>query len=129
MGLEITGTHRFAVAGVAADDISEPALQIVEIAGQAEDRHHFGGDYDVEAVLAREAVGDAAERGQDRAQSPLFHIDRPPPSNAAGIDAERIAPINVIVDEGAKEIVGGTDGMQGAGEKKVDVLPSPPPGG
>ena len=60
--LSSLGAHRFAVAGIGDDDVAEPLLQIVEILGQTEDRHHFGGDRDVEAGLARIAVGDAAER-------------------------------------------------------------------
>jgi hypothetical protein len=51
-----------AVAAVADDDVAEALLQIFEILRQAQDRHDFRGDGDVEAGLAREAVGDAAER-------------------------------------------------------------------
>ncbi len=62
--LDVGGAHRFALAGIADDDVAEPLLEVFEIAGEAEDRHHLGGDGDVEAVLAREAVGDAAERAR-----------------------------------------------------------------
>ena len=40
----------------ADDDAAEPRFEIGEVAREAEDRHHLGGDGDVEAVLAREAV-------------------------------------------------------------------------
>ena len=122
VALDVAGAHRFAVAGVADDDVGEPLLQVVEVRGQAEHRHHLGGHGDVEAVLAREAVGDAAERGGDLAQRAVVHVDRAPPSDAAAVDAERIAPVDVIVDQRAQQIVGGADGVEVAGEVQVDVL-------
>ena len=97
--LEVAGAHRLAVARIADDDVAEPLLQVVDVAGEAEDRHHLGGDGDVEAVLAREAVGDAAERGDDLAQRAVVHVDDAAPGDAAAVDAERIAPIDVVVDQ------------------------------
>ncbi len=120
--LEVGGAHRFAVAGVADDDVAEPLLEVVEIVGEAEDRHHLGRDRDVEAVLARKAVGDAAERGHDRAQRAVVHVDGAPPGDAAAVDAERIAPVDVVVDQRREQIVRGADGVEVAGEMEVDVL-------
>src|SRR6202034_4441914 len=88
--LELAGTYRLPVAGIGDDDIAEPLFQIVEIAGKAEDRHHLGGDGDVETVLARKTVGDAAERGHHRAQRAIVHVEDAAPSDAARIDAERV---------------------------------------
>ena len=65
-GREILGGDGLLVARLADLDLAEPPLEIVEVAGQAEDRHHLRGDGDVEAGLARIAVGGAAERGDDR---------------------------------------------------------------
>ncbi len=120
--LEVAGAHRLAIAGIADDDVAEPLLEVVEVAGEAEDRHHLGRDGDVEAVLARKAVGDAAERGDDRAQRAVVHVDGAPPGDAAAVDAERIAPIDVIVDQRRKQVVRGADGVEVAGEMQVDVL-------
>ena len=120
--LEVGGAHRLAVAGIADDDVAEPLLEVVEIAGEAEDRHHLGRDRDVEAVLAREAVGDAAERRHDRAQRPVVHVDGATPGDAAAVEAERVAPIDVVVDQRREQIVRGADGVEVAGEMEVDVL-------
>ena len=65
VALEVGGLDRLPVARVADDDVAEPALEVLEVHGEAEDRHHLGGDRDVEAVLAREAVGGAAQRVDD----------------------------------------------------------------
>ena len=65
MRLQISRGHRLLVIVQADDDLGEPILQIVEIAGEAEDRHDFGGDGDVEAAFARKAIGGAAERHDD----------------------------------------------------------------
>src|SRR5882672_4117847 len=79
---------RITVARVGDDDVAEPRLQVLEVLGEAEDRHHLGGDGDVEAVLARKAVGDAAQRGDDRAQRTIVHVDGAAPGDAAAVDAE-----------------------------------------
>ena len=57
VGLQIAGADRLLLAGVADDDLAQPLFQILEAGGQAEDRHDLGGHDDVEAVLARIAVG------------------------------------------------------------------------
>ena len=122
MRLEVAGAHGFAVARIADDDVGEPLLEVLEILGEAEDRHHLGRDRDVEAVLAREAVGDAAERGDDSAQRPVVHVHDPAPGDPAGVDAELVAPVDVVVDQCGQQVVGGADGVEVAGEMEVDVL-------
>ena len=103
--------------------LPEPALQIGEVLGrQAEDRHDLARHGDVEACFAREAVGGAAERGDDLAQRPVVHVDGAAPGHPAGVDVELVAPIDVIVDQRREQIVGGADGMEVAGEMEVDVL-------
>ncbi len=122
MRLEVAGADGFALARVADDDVGEPLLEVVEIAGEAEDRHHLGGDRDVEAVLAREAVGDAAERGDDLAQRAIVHVQHPAPRHPPLVDPERIAPVDVVVDHGGEEVVRRRDGVEIAGEMQIDVL-------
>ena len=65
MRFQIAGADRFAVAGIGDDDVAKPLLQIFKVAGQTEDRHDLRGDGDVETILARKSVGDAAERRDD----------------------------------------------------------------
>src|SRR5215469_10694629 len=120
--VKIARADRLAVPGIGDDDIAEPIFQIVQIARQAEDRHHFGGDGDVKAVFARKTVGDAAKRRHDRAQRPVVHIEHAAPGDAPRIDAERVAEIDVIVDQGGEQIVRRSDGVKIAGEVQVDVL-------
>ena len=62
--LQVARAHRLLVARVADDDVAEALLQVLERGREAEDRHHLGGDHDVEAVLARIAVARAAERAR-----------------------------------------------------------------
>ena len=113
---------RLLVARVADDDVAEALLEILEVRRQAEDRHDLGGDRDVEAVLAREAVGDAAERVDDRAQRAVVHVQHAAPGDAALVDAERVAPVDVVVDQRGEQVVRAGDGVEVAGEVEVDVL-------
>ena len=122
MRLELAGTHWFAIARVPDDDLGEPLFEVLHVPGETEDRHDLGGDRDVKAVLAREAVGDPAERIDDRAQCPIIHVHDAAPSDAAAVDPERITPIDVIVDQGGEQIVRRGDGMDVAGKVQVDVF-------
>ena len=65
---------------------------------------------------------DAAERRDDRAQRAVVHVDDAAPADAARVDAERVAPIDVIVDQRGEQIVRRADGVEVAGEVEVDVL-------
>ena len=116
------GAHWFAIAGVGHDDVAEPGLEVVEIAGEAEDRHHLRSHGDVEARLARIAVGDAAERADDLAQRAVVHIHDAAPGDAAAVDARLVAPVDVVVDQRAEQVVRRGNGVEVAGEVQVDVL-------
>ena len=41
---------------------------------------------------------------------------------AARVDAERVAPVDVVVDQRRQQVVGGGDGVEIAGEVQVDLL-------
>ena len=120
--LQLLGAHRLTLARIGDDDVAEAFLQVVEVLGEAEDRHDFGGDGDVEAGFARVAVGDPAERADDLAQRAVVHVHDAAPDDAAAVDAERIAPVDVVVDQGRQQIVRRGDGVEVTGEVQVDVF-------
>ena len=95
---EVAGVHRFAIAGVGDDDVTELLLQIVEVLGEAKDRHHLRRHRDVEAGFAWVAVSDAAERADDLAQRAIVHVYDAAPRHPAAVNAEFVAPIDVVVD-------------------------------
>src|SRR5690606_8515889 len=99
-----------------------PGPRLLQAGGQAEDRHDLRGDRNVEAVLPREAVRHAAKRVDDGAQRAVVHVHDTAPGDAPRIDAEAVAPIDVIVDQRGEQIVRRSDGMEVAREMKVDVL-------
>ncbi len=70
IGLDVAAIDRRLVAAVGHHDRPQPLLQILEIPGQAQDRHHFRCDRDVEPGLARKPVGDAAEIDHDVCRAP-----------------------------------------------------------
>lgn len=119
---QVARMHRRPVETIADDDVAEPPLQIFEIGGEAEDRHYLGGDGDVEPALARETVGDAAERGDHASERPVVHVHHPPPGDAADVDILFVAPVDVVVDHRRQQIVRGGDRMEIAGEMQVDVF-------
>ena len=122
VGLEVASIDRRLVAAVGDDDVAQPLLQVLEVVGEAKDRHHLRRHRDVEAGLTRIAVGDAAQRADDLAQRPVVHVHDAAPDDAARVDAEFVAPIDVVVDQGRKQIVGSGDRVEVTGEMQVHVL-------
>ncbi len=98
------------------------ALQVGDVGGQAEDGHDLAGHRDVEAVLARHAVGLAAQAVHDVAQLAVVHVYHALPRDLAHVDAQLVAVLDVVVQQRRQQVVGRADGVEVAGEVQVDVL-------
>ena len=120
--LQVARKDRRLVAPRADDNVAETALQVLEIARQAQDRHHFGGDSDVEPTLAGIAVGRPTERGDDLAQRTVIHVHNATPRHPAHVDIEIVPPVDVVVDQCRKKVVGRGDGVEIASEMEIDIL-------
>ena len=120
--LEIARGDRAVVIGVAHHDAGEARLEVGNGSRQAEDCHDLGRDRDVKAVLARRAVDLAAEPVNDKTELAIVHIDAALPGDAAWVDAECVALLNVVVQHRGKQVVCRADGVKIAGEMQVDVL-------
>ena len=119
-GLEFGRRHEPLVQGAGDRHASEPRFEVVDVVGETEDRHHLGGDGDVEAVFARKAVRRAAEPDDDLSQRPVVHVEDAPPGDPAGVEPKRIAPVDVIVDQRREQIVRRGDRVKVAGEMQID---------
>ena len=119
--LEVGRRDRHLVAGVAHDDPPDALLEVRQRRGQAEDRHQLAGDDDVPPVLAGEPVAGAAQPHHDLAEGPVVHVDDPLPGDRARVDAERVAVVDVVVDQGSQQVVGRRDRREVTGEVEVDV--------
>ena len=111
-----------AFAAVADDDLAEALLHVLEVFREAEDGHHLRSDRDVEPRLARRAVGLAAEADDDVAQRAVIEVKHALPGDASHIDVERIALLDVVVDDSGEQVVGRRDGVEIAREVQIDVL-------
>lgn len=119
--LEARSQDRPAVAVGTDDDAAEAFRQIGQVFGQAQGGHDLGGGGDIEPVPAGKTMGDTAQRGDDLAKRPVIDVEGPFPGDAPFVDAQVVAPVDVIVDERSEQIVGGSDGVEIAGEVQVDV--------
>ena len=120
--LQIAHVNGFAATVPGDNHRAEAVFEVGQIARETEGGHDFAGDGDVEAVRAQGAVHRFAEAADDVAQLAVVHIDRAPPSDAFRVDVERVAVVDVVVDEGGEEVVGRADGVEIAGEVQVDVF-------
>ena len=122
LGLEVVRGDGLIVVGVGDDHLGKARLEVGEIGGQAQHRHDLAGDGDLKAVLARHAAGLAAETVDDVAELTVIHIDRALPDDAAGVDVQGVALLDVVVEHGGEQVVRCADGVEVAGEVEVDVL-------
>lgn len=106
-----------AVALDAEDDSVEASAEVLHVGGKAEDGHEFAGGGDVEAGFSRNAVGGAAEAGNDVAEHAVVAVHDAAPEDFLQIDLPLMAG---VVEKSCEKVVGCGDGVQVAGEVKVD---------
>ena len=56
------------------------------------------------------------------AELAVVHIDSALPHDLAGVDAEHIALLDVVIEHGGEQVVRRADGVEVAGEVQVDIL-------
>ena len=56
------------------------------------------------------------------AQLTVVHIDNALPGDALNIDTELVALLNMVVEHGGQQVIGGANSMEVAGKVQVDVL-------
>ena len=122
LGLKVAGTDGLAGKAVANDDLTQTFLEVADARRQAQDCHDLGGDGDIEAVLARHALGLTANAVDNVAQLTVVHIDDALPSDALNVNTELIALLDVVIKHGGQQVVGSTDGMEVTGKVQVDIL-------
>ena len=122
LGVDVGNRDGLAIVGVGDDHAAQAVAEVHKVGREAEGGHDLGGHGDVEAVLARHAVGDAAETVYDLPKLTVVHIDNALPHDAARVDAERVALLDMVVEHGRAQVVRRADGVEVAGEVQVDVL-------
>ena len=104
----------------AHDDAIETGLQVFQIGGQTEDGHDLGGNGDVEARAPLHPFAALADGYVP--ESPVVEIDHAGPGDVVGVDVQLVALEEMVVQNRGAEVMSGGDGMNVAGEVKVDVL-------
>src|SRR5829696_5948936 len=109
--------------GVATDhNPPEAAAHIVKRGGEREDRHRLRGRRDVEAGLARDAVGVSAQPNDYIPQGSIVYVHHPSPGNALQLEVEGVALVEVVVDHGGELVVGLGDRVDVTGEVQIERL-------
>ena len=119
---QLLGRDRLPLVTEGDEDSVEPRPHVVLVLGQAEHGHHLGGGRDIEPGLARYPLLVPSEADDRVAQCAIVHVHDPPPEDAAGIDPELIAEIDVVVEHRREQVVGRRDGVEVSGEVQVDPL-------
>ena len=114
--------HRPVIVRVAHYNASQPRLEVLDGFRQAEHRHDLAGNGNVVAVFPRHAVGFAAQAVDNIPELPVVHIHAAPPRDLAGVNAQRVPLMDMVVQHGRQEVVGRADRVKVAGKVEVDVL-------
>ena len=56
------------------------------------------------------------------AQLAVVHVDNALPGDALNVDTELVALLNMVVEHGGQQVIGGTDSVEVAGKVQVDVF-------
>jgi hypothetical protein len=120
--LEVLGGDRRAVLRVADDDAGQAGLQVGQRGGEGQHGHHLRGGRDVEAALAGDAVLLRAEADHDVAQRTIVDVEHPAPRDVVEVEAERVALVEVVVQDRGQQVVRRGDGVEVAGEVEVQQL-------
>ena len=115
IGLQIGRRHRLALPRLRHHDAPQTGLQIGQIGGEAEHRHHFGGNRDIKPILAHRPIG-AAHAGDDGPQRTVIHVHHPLPGDLARVDTQRVAVMQMVVDQRREQVMRAGDGVEIAGE-------------
>ena len=121
-GLELARGDGLPVPGEADDDPADARFEIGQVARERQDSHDLASRDDDEPVLAHRPGVDAAEADDDGTKRPVVHVHRARPRDSAGIEAECIALMQVIVEHCRQQIVRGRDGVKVPGEVEVDLV-------
>ena len=99
-----------------------PLFEVVDILRQAEDRHDLTRHRDVEAVLPGHSVDFSPEADVDKPQRAVVDVEAALEHNAAGVNPQLVALLEMVVNEGAEQVVRRCDGVHVTGKVQVDVL-------
>ncbi len=100
----------------------EAAAEVVEIAGDGDDRHHLGRRGDVEARLPHVAVRPAADPDHDLPERAVVHVDAAPPAHGQWVDPRFVSVQEMSFEHGREQVVGGGDRVEVAREVEVQIL-------
>ena len=104
------------------EDPSQPRLEVGLVLGETENGHNLARRGDVEPALPREPHRLPSEPQHDVPQRPVVHVDDALPQHGPRFEREGVPEVQVVVEQGSEQVVGGPDGVEVAGEVEVDVL-------
>ena len=120
--IQVTGSDRLTLTGVSNHQTSQTVLKVGDVGSQAQNSHDLGSNGDVVAILTGHAVGLAAHAVNNITQLTVVHIDAASPGDLAGVDAQSVALVDVVIQHGSQQVVCSTDCVEVTGEVQVDVL-------
>ena len=98
------------------------AFRSAERGGQRQHGHHLRGRRDVEPALAGDAVLLRAEADHDVAQRTIVDVQHAAPRDVVEVEAERVALVEVVVEDGGQQVVRRGHGVEVTGEVQVEQL-------
>ncbi len=119
---QLLGGHRLAATVYPTTIAPQAVAHVPQRRRQGQHRHDLGGGGDVEPGLAGDPVLGRAQADHEVAQSPVVDVEHATPRHVVQVDPELVAVVEVVVEHGRQEVVGGGDGVHVPGEMEVERL-------
>src|SRR5699024_5491317 len=119
---KFSGGYWFPVIGFRNHDARETVFQVVNVFGQAEDRHSFGGHSNFEVIFARRSGGASTQADGHVSQVAVVHVQYALDAHCSRVDTKFVAVKNVVIHEVAQQVVGRGNGVEVTCEVQVDVF-------
>ncbi len=122
LSMKVACGHRLPVEGITNHNARQALFEVADGRRQAEHCHNLGSHRDVKAVLTRHTIGHATKAIHHVAQLAVVHIHAALPGDAARIEAQLIALLDMVVHHGSQQIVGGANGVKVSSKMKINIL-------
>ena len=120
--MDIADGNRLAVIGVGNNHSAQALFKVFDAGSKAEYSHDLGGNGNIKAVLSWHAVCNAAKAVNNISELAIIHVYTALPHNAAWINVEAIALLDMVIQHGCAEVVCSANSVEVTGKMKVDIL-------
>ena len=122
MSLDLACSYRVAAVIISHDNLAQALLKVVQAISQAQNSHNLGGYGNIKAILTGHAMRLATQANYDITQLAVVHIYNALPHNAARVNIQSIALLDMVVQHSTQQHMSTGNSVEVTRKVQVDVL-------